>query len=135
MKSFRKTILALGLCGILASCSNVSLAPGAEKVQTTAGSVPKSCSFRGDVMSKDINTSGLSKAYVHNKQLIVLKNQAAQRGANVLLVTWHKGQNKPQYIVSQGKYVDDISKHEMEGKAYSCSPEALRKLKAFEMPN
>lgn len=131
MKASSKVLLTLSLCGILSACNTVSVKPGAENVVAGMGSAPKGCQFRGEVYSKDIDTAGLSHSYIQNKQMISLRNQAADKGANAVFITAHKAHYRNLFIASQGRFANDVNKHEVSGKAYSCSPAALSAIKPF----
>jgi hypothetical protein len=119
MKFIEKTIFLFSLTGILTGCTTSSLHPNAETV-VVVNSAPRNCQFKGDVNSGVSHQRVASHENIHRDQIIIMKNQAMQLGANTLLITSHNMTYYSNYLVASGKTVQEIETHQVSGKAYYC---------------
>jgi len=120
-KSFNATkgvfILAsitLGLAGCAAT-TVVPIAPAAAAVQLTTTPPPpgSSCRYVGQVVSKNVTGSPQHPLYVDPAEMNVIKNAAAQLGANVVVFS--------PYGAASSQQTNGLNTHEMVADAYSCA--------------
>jgi pyruvate/2-oxoglutarate dehydrogenase complex dihydrolipoamide dehydrogenase (E3) component len=116
----------------LVSCASTgTLNPGAANINVVANqNAPKGCQLRGQVSVSKTDIYGPSHKVVQNEQLDMLRNQAAQLGANFIVLTNHKTKyyHHPKYIISQGKAQRELDAHALSGNAYLCKSDTLHRL-------
>lgn len=134
-KLINKIVFLSCFGGLIVSCSSVPLEMQAQKVNIAVGSVPKGCILRGDVAGVASNAPVTSHKYIEVSQTNVLRNQAAELGANVIFVTTHKTTYYPQFIASLGDWIPEIDTHTVDGKAYYCNSFALGQIKHKGAPH
>lgn len=125
MKSiyFFNTLLIAAILGILAGCASVTpLQPGAENVVITKDPISKNCKWLGKVSISDESRS-MSTPYQHTSlkadEFNILKNQARQLGANMVLLSSSSGMiNKKHWHSKQ--YHAEKGTHVFAGDAYRC---------------
>ena len=128
-QNMHKILSTLGIfltISVVAGCTSTikPLQPGAEKIHVTMHTLPKQCQYVRQISAHDVNGGTqmyTSHAHLEKDQINDLKNQAAQLGANVVVITEHQTTHmkKRQALVDQ---------HSMTGDAYTCPALALEKL-------
>lgn len=112
------------------SCSSVSLVPGAQNVVITNKTVSGNCKFSGNVSSFYGNDSAgavTSPEYVQTMLVNSLKNQAANLGANVVVIINH-------FIIDPFP-TTRLPAHKINGKAYLCDSSALKTVTPVPIEN
>lgn len=118
--NYHKIIYTLSLVFpiMMSGCTaNAHLTPEGEKVMIYTSQPPKNCEFIGEVNAYDRN--GVSQSYQSHEHLIkdgqnILRNKAAELGANTLIISKH---NQTYTGNPKNDFVDE---HRMTALAYKC---------------
>lgn len=113
-----RNIFAFLAIVFMVSCSTVKLTPEGSQVRLIdEKNLSRSCKYIAKVSASDIN--GVTQSYqshehLHQDETNIMKNKAAQLGANALIVA------KDKAIFPGDPKTHVIESHWMEGKAYQC---------------
>lgn len=124
--------LMLGVVIALVGCTtmNKKVLPGSERVAIVDQIPSKGCYRINKVNASDNNgftQSYTSHEHLQTDQIISLKNQAAELGANVILLTEHEATYRKWTGYSK------IDTHAMAGIAYRCNEAGLERLRPLSM--
>ena len=119
----QRNIGVLLLTLTLSACE--SWQPGDDQIYLTAGTIPQSCHFRGNVDSRLAKAPLVSHQKIEDMQSISLKNQALKMQANIVQVTVHETTYYMPYIPPLYPLVLALKSHHMAGKAYQCDAKAV----------
>ena len=113
---------------IITACATVTpLNPEAQNVKLTMSPIPRDCQFKGTVTATTQHIRSESHKVVKQSEMNILRNQAAQLGANVVFVTTHRAVYKDHYVISNGDNMSELDNHIMTGRAYQCSPKTMER--------
>lgn len=135
---FYKPLIACLLSGLLGACVSAitPMNPGAENIKVSTAAAPKvDCQFLGKIGSSHEN--GRDQSYTSHEnlqadELNIMRNQALNLGANLMVITEHKTIYGKQIVAKENfqgaAQVKIVDWHSMAGNAYRCSAAALNRI-------
>ena len=119
LKLFNLLLSSFILVTMVGCASITPTSPGAESVKITRGPISNNCSLKGNVEATNVMSGEYQHSQLVEDEYNRLRNQAAQLGANTVLLIPSSGMADKKHLVGKTTHAE-TARHVYSGKAYWC---------------